>query len=133
MSGLSTLAEALDRRLRQAAMVGWRVGRRKQIEIAAGHATLTLSWRDDTGLRPAEKSRHIIGGSVVSFDPSTLPPGVAALEWSALPDTRDLVVTPSMDEVRATARKLGCTEVETGVGNGLTIYWLRGDIKEGRK
>jgi hypothetical protein len=120
-----TLSEAIDSRLRQASLVGWRVGARKQIEIVAGVATLILGWSDNRGLAPAEPGARKVGDHIVSVDLDNLPLGVSAFEWDALPDSHDLIEIPTDDEVKTAARQLGCKWVDKGIGSNRLIYWIR--------
>ena len=122
---MQTLAEALETRLRQAALVGWRIGARKLIEIVADSATLTLGWIDDRGLSAAEPGARKIADHVVNIDLDGLPPGVTAIEWDALPDTRDLIAVPTEAEIKAAARRLDCKWVDRGNADNLLIYWIR--------
>lgn len=113
-----TLREAIEMRLRQARLVGWRLSKRRQVELVAGHATLTLGWLDDRGL-------HEAGPDTRDLDLTDMPEGVTALEWSSLPDTRDLIEIPSAEEIKAAATALGCRHVDRGDrSDGAVIYWM---------
>ena len=126
MSMMQTLAEAISTRLRQAGLVGWRVGAKKQITVEDGRATLVLSWINDVGLAKVERgARQRIGHHTVSIDVDKVPETVEALEWSALPDTTDQISPPSDDDVRAAARALGAGAIDVGEAAGLRIYYLR--------
>jgi len=109
-----TLTEALDMRLRQAALVGWRLGARRQIEVTNFGVTLTLNWLDDRHLAPAESSEL-----------HDLPEGVKAFEWAALPDTRDIISEPDPSDIRAAAKMLGNSNIDCGKAADRIIYWLR--------
>ena len=123
---MQALIEAISTRLRQASLVGWRVGAKKQITIEDGRATLVLSWVNDVGMAKAERgSRQRIGDHIISIDLDKIPENVEALEWSALPHTTDQIAIPSDADVRAAAKTLGASTIDVGEAPGLRIYYLR--------
>jgi len=126
VSMMQTLTEAISTRLRQARLVGWRVGAKKQITIEDGRATLVLSWVNDVGMAKAERgSRQRIGDHIVTIDMDKVPKTVDVFEWSALPHTKDQIAVPSDDDVRAAAKILGADAIDIGEATGLRIYYLR--------
>ncbi len=123
---MMTLAEAIEMRTRQAKLAGWKLGKRRQIEVQtlSATATLTLGWQDERPMAPAETSQTMAGDHAISLDLSDMPAGVTALEWTALPDTRDMIDTPTDSEVQAAALALGCHHVERGDAAGRIMYWM---------
>jgi hypothetical protein len=106
-----TLAEAIDMRLRQAALVGWRVSARRQIVVAEASATLILGWLGDLPLSTA--------------DTDDLPSGVTAREWDAPPDSEDRIDVPDEAAILAAAKRLRSSYVARGDAADCTIYWMR--------
>lgn len=125
-----TLTEAIAMRQRQAALVGWRLTKRRQIEIARdGHATLTLSWSDGqpVDLRPVDPDDPptIAGDHAITIDMTHIPRGVSVSVWTALPDTHDRIDPPDMAELRAAAQMTGSRHIDRGRrSDGVTIWYL---------
>lgn len=122
-----TLHEAIERRLRQYKLLGWRPSRRRQIEVSGNEATLVLGWlySDGKSQRPSNVNDPIIAGEyTVTVDTTNLPKGVTVEMWSALADTHDAIRVPTEREVRDAAALLGCRYVDRGIAKDRTIYWM---------
>jgi hypothetical protein len=120
-----TLSGAIAKRLSQATLIGWRLSKRRMIEMSASHAILTLGWLDDRGLFPADGGDQRIGDSTISLDLYNLPDGISVDEWSALPDSCDLIEVPTDGDIRAAAISLGCRYIDRGEqSDGAVIYWM---------
>lgn len=114
-----TLSDAIKMRQRQAALVGWRLSKRRMIEIDAnGSAKLILGWLDHRGMAPADPHDPTI-------DQRDLPPSISVSEWTALPDTVDAIIRPSEADIIDAATALGCRHVDRGYRNdGTIVYWM---------
>lgn len=124
---MTTLAQAIERRQRQAALAGWRMSKRRHIAMQADgiHAILRLGWiNPSNSMAPSEGASIRVGDDTIAIDLDNLPPGISALEWTALPDTEDLIAAPSLAEIKSAARALGCPYVDKIEGKGILTYCM---------
>ena len=119
---MQTLDEAIAARLCQAPFMGVRLSRRVQIEIAAGHANLTMGY-DWIDPKSAEQTNAADRAELVNM--ADMPAGVSCRIYTWPDDTRDMITIPSEDDLRQAAASLGRKWVDRGErSDGATIYWL---------
>lgn len=113
-----TLQEAIDYRLRQAKLTGWRLSRRRHIEIEAdGTCRLRLGWLDNTELRKADADEPDIDTTGLE--------SVTAYIYSPPPDTVDVIEpAPTESDIQQAAADLGCRYLDRGKEQGRTVYWM---------
>lgn len=123
---MTTLAQAIERRVAQARLVGWQMSRRRHIIIHPDglHATLQLGWRTANSIQPAEPGAQRIGEHTITVDLDNLPKGVEVCEWTALPDTEDLIEVPTRAEMLQAATSIGCRYLDHMVGDGINTYCM---------
>lgn len=134
------IVDAINRRIGQARLMGWRPGPRVLIDIEGRSAALTMSWvaaSGDAMIQADPADQTVARGNVIRLE-GDLPKGVTATAWSALPDTVDTIAVPSEADIADAARLLGCAHYErldypdkrtayrmVGVGTGLQRDKLR--------
>jgi hypothetical protein len=127
MKPVSTLREAVERRLASHKPLGWVPSRRRQVEIREDVAILTLGWVASDGQAMIETlpdDPTLAQDWMITVDTSDLPEGVSVRSWSALPDTIDYIAIPTEDEIKAAAAMLGCRFVDRGETSDRIIYWM---------
>ena len=109
------LTDAITKRIGQAQLLHWQLGRRVHINVKRGEATLVMGWRTADGqvmLPVGVDDLTVAGGNVISVDPKKIPKGVTATTFSALPDTVETIDVPTAAELLAAAKLIGAKAYE---------------------